>query len=299
MVKHLEFRGVIGFASPEMVFKLLYEDDGFTKFYHKEVNEDENASATSWTNANGYRYRTVTFKPHFSNVPTSLQYILGGDLSPVTEIQECRSAENTFIIHSKLEVRLPGNVTAISSGDTILSPLGTRCEIVVKLTLELQTWYFQEWLENYAESVAMVAFKRWLKIARGFCKRMVGMKEERLPEEGDMNSGANDLPKENDLSFDATQLEEEETEPMFQNCREAPATSPCQTRTTRFWLIRVIWRQFCATFWRNYGKLMTAAKEVLLVRQSNFLLEAWTTFGLGIAAGVMSPSRSSAGDEAA
>ncbi|MCO5549309.1 hypothetical protein L7F22_002777 [Adiantum nelumboides] len=255
-----------------MVFKLLYEDDAFTKFYHMEVNKDANVNATSWTDANGYKYRTITFKPQLLDVPKILQRILGADLSPVTELQECRIAGKTFVIHSKLEVMLPGNSTFLSSGDTILSPLDTGCEIVIKLTLDLQTGYLQERLENYAKSEAMAALKRWLNIARVFCERRLGMKEEPLPDEV---AGANSSPEETDLNFDMNQMEGEETAPISQNCNEAPSISR-RRKQSRLWLIQVVWRRFCAIVWRIYGNL----------RQPNFLLKAWIPFGLGIVAGL-------------
>eukprot|EP00250_Pteridium_aquilinum_P025511 c30961_g1_i1 orf=97-1068(+) len=277
MVKLLEYQGGIDFATPEMVFQFLYEDDAFTRFYHKKVNNDSNARATAWIKNDAGGRREVTFKPQMSKVPPFLQNFIGDDIAPLTEVQQYTRVDNTITIHSELSATLFRGFTLVSTGDTILSPVEKGCAIAIKLTLELQTvfWFLRERAETAAETEAKSSFERWLKIARKFC-------------EGKMRIEMEPLLEGEDLFYDAEGLEEEEaisSAELDTDFSNDPPTSLDLRHSGSFWLLQVIWKRFCVTIW-NYTNLREVEREFLVLRHSNFFVKAWSAFGFGIATGL-------------
>ncbi|KAH7285916.1 hypothetical protein KP509_33G050900 [Ceratopteris richardii] len=270
------------FSDWQLVFRLLFEDDAFIKFYHEQVTHDSNASATAWSDENGCKRRTVTFSLH---APSRFQTILGGYSSPVTEIQEYRKVDDTIIILSKLSI-IFSVATVIIMWKATLSPNGDGCTVVLDLTVEPQSRFLMFLLrEAKIESAASLAFKRWMNIARIFCERRMGIEEEPLLSSDDVSPSETILLEGNSLDSD---------EPVSEG-REASTESGTYTHhvghQAKFsvpehnWLyyVKNIQKIICSIWGNLWNARVNFDRK--LKKQSNFHSQVLGSLGLGAITG--------------
>lgn len=268
MVKTLAFHGAIEFAPPQDVFKFLYEDDAFTKWYHQEVNQDQNASATFWSEDGR---REVRFRPRLSALPRFLRSSAGDNLPQVKEIQKYIRNGNVFTILSELPIDVMG-ATAVITGETKLSPDGKGgCAVDVNFTLDVKS-AVQGVVETYVEKDAESSFKRWMNIARVFCEEKMGLEKEHLLE---------------DEFFDVSDTALDDVLPP---AGQAPAADPQNSSSPRPTqspsLLQVLSRLKSLD-----AKFLKLERDLFSLRSSLeghplFTLKFWGIYGLGIVSGL-------------
>lgn len=130
---------------------------------------------------------------------------------------------------------------------------------------------FPDKVEKDAEKEAESAFKRWLIKARLFCEGKMGIEMEPL------------LERE-DSFYDAEELGDGEALPPVELDTDflySPPHSSSLRCSGRLQFLQVAWKSFYFTVWNEIKR------EVFLFKHSTFSVKAWTTLGLGIAAGLI------------
>ncbi|XP_057874072.2 uncharacterized protein LOC131080018 isoform X1 [Cryptomeria japonica] len=182
MVRKLQIKDSINFLEPQAAFSFLFGDDRFFKKYHSEVNGDDDAEASNWSEdgTREVRYTTPLSASNF------ILKVAGTDKLKVREKQEYKRCGNCFTIISNPIIDIPGGERFVTRGELILSP-GEKdqgCFLTINISLEFKSnvWGLQGSVEAFMEAIARRSFVTWMKMASNFCREQLNLSSEGLPE---------------------------------------------------------------------------------------------------------------------
>eukprot|EP00250_Pteridium_aquilinum_P012667 c20864_g1_i1 orf=599-1555(-) len=192
MVRKVTVQGTLDFAGPEAVFDILFGSDEFMKRYHKKINSDPHAEASSWNKNHEREVKYIAI----SEAPKMITKLIGESF-PVREAQKYIKNGDCYTIACAPRMDSPSGDRFVTLAETILSPdeSGGGCAITSNVTLECKggVWGLEGAIESFMEGRARIGFDRWLTIAKLFCQEKLAM------------AGAQEIDDNHECFFDAAQ----------------------------------------------------------------------------------------------
>lgn len=175
-------QGRMDVAGPEVVFDILFGSDEFMRRYHKKVNSDPHAEATSWSKSQEREVKYVAT----TEVPKMMQKLIGESF-PVTELQRFQKNGDCYTITCVPRMESPSADQFVTEAETILAPDASGgCAITSNVTLEYCGAWFKGPVESFMETRARAGFDKWLELAKLFCQEKLAITS--APQDIDVNS---------------------------------------------------------------------------------------------------------------
>ncbi|KAI5075597.1 hypothetical protein GOP47_0009673 [Adiantum capillus-veneris] len=171
MGKKLTMQGSLDFAGPEVVFDILFGNDEFMRRYHKKINSDPHAEASSWSKDQEREVKYVAS----TEVPKVMKKLIGESF-PVTEVQTFHKSGDSYTIRCIPTVDSPSGDLFSTEAETVLAPDASGgCAITSNVTIEYRGVWFNGPIETFMEAKARTGFEQWLTLAKLFCQEKLAV----------------------------------------------------------------------------------------------------------------------------
>ncbi|MCO5600741.1 hypothetical protein L7F22_054856 [Adiantum nelumboides] len=164
-----------------VVFNILFGTDEFMRRYHKKINSDPHAEASSWSKDQEREVKYVAT----TEVPKVMQKLIG-DSFPVTELQSFHRNGDCFTIACIPRMESPSADLFHTEAETVLAPNSNGgCAITSNVTLEYRSVWFNGPIESFMEAKARTGFDQWLTLAKLFCQERIAVPSAPKVEDND------------------------------------------------------------------------------------------------------------------